>query len=43
MWAKSKLPKMECSGSLTPPFVTNNCVTADVIYSTAHVHHEVLT
>ena len=32
---------MACSGSLTPCFV-NNYITAEIIYSTVHVHHEVL-
>ena len=32
---------MACSGSLTPSFVNNNHVTAEIIYSTAHAHHKV--
>ena len=31
------------SGSLTPRFVNNNHVTVEIIYSTAHAHHKVLT
>ena len=34
--------KMACSDSLTPCFVNNGYVTAEIIYSTAHVHHKVL-
>ena len=33
---------MVCSDSLTPHFVNNDYVTAEIIYSTAHAHHEVL-
>ena len=43
MWGESKLAKMVCSGSLTPCFVNNDCVTAEIIYSTAHAHYKVLT
>ena len=42
MWGESKLVKMVCSDSLTPHFVNNDYVTAEIIYSTAHAHHEVL-
>ena len=34
---------MAYSGSLTPSFVNNDCVTAEITYSTAHALHEVLT
>ena len=34
---------MECSGSLAPPFVNNDYVTAEIICSTAHACQEVLT
>ena len=43
MWGESKLAKMACLGSLTPPFINNDYVTAETVYSTARVHHEVLT
>ena len=33
---------MVCSGSLAPCFVNNDYVTAEVTYSTAYAHHEVL-
>ena len=39
---ESKLAKMECSGSLTPRFVNKDYVTAEITYSTAQAHHEVL-
>ena len=34
---------MTCSGSLTPQFVNHDYVKAEIIYSTAHAHHEVLS
>ena len=34
---------MECSESLAPHFVNNDHVTAEVIYSTVHACHKVLT
>ena len=34
---------MACSGSLTPCFVYNDYVTAQIAYSTAHACHKVLT
>ena len=34
---------MAYSGSLTPSFVNNDHVTAEITYSTAHALHEVLT
>ena len=34
---------MAYSGSLAPCFVNNDCVMAEIIYSTAHALHEVLT
>lgn len=40
---ESKLAKMVCSGSLSPCFVNNEYVTAEIIYSIAHACHEVLT
>ena len=39
---ESKLAKMACSGSLAPHFLKNDYVTAETIYNTACVHHEVL-
>ena len=39
---RQQMGKMTCSGSLTPPFVNNDYVTAKIVYSTAHAHHEVL-
>ena len=41
LWGESKLGKMACSGSLAPHLVNNNCVSAEVIYTTAHAHHKV--
>ena len=45
---KNKLAKMVCSGSLTPGslafapgFVNSDYVTAEITYSTVHVHHGV--
>ena len=40
VWRESKLAKV-CSGSLTPRFVNNDYVTAEIIYTTAHARHEV--
>ena len=37
------MAKMACSGSLAPHFVNNDCVTAEIVYSTAHARHEVLS
>ena len=37
---ESKRTKMAWSGSLTPCFVNNDYVTVELMYSTAHVHHE---
>ena len=42
LWGDSKLAKTEWSGSLTSRVVSNACVTAELAYSAAHVHHEVL-
>ena len=42
VWGESKLAKMACSSSLTPSFVNNASVTAEITYSTAQAHHEVL-
>ena len=42
MWGESKLAKMVCSGSLTPRFVNNDYVKAEITHSTAPVCHEVL-
>ena len=33
---------MGCSGSLAPHFINNDYLTAEIIYSTAQAHHEVL-
>ena len=41
MWGKSILAKMALSGSLAPLFV-NDCVTAEITYSTVHAHQAVL-
>ena len=43
MWEESKLAKGACSGSLTPGFVNNDYLTAEIIYRTAHVRHKGLT
>ena len=50
MQGKCKLAKMAWSGSLAPcplalapHFVNNDYVTAEIAYSTEHVHHEVFT
>ena len=40
-WGESKLSKLPCSGSLTPCFVNNDYVIAEIVYSTAYAHHEV--
>ena len=37
VWGESKLAKKVCSGSLIPRFVNNDCVTAEIVYSTAHL------
>ena len=37
------MAKMACSGSLARHFVNNDCVTAELVYSTAHARHEVLS
>ena len=42
LWGESQLARKAWSGSLPPHFINNNCVTAEIIYSTAHVPHEVL-
>ena len=42
MWGEGKLAKMACSGSLNPCFVNNDYKIAEIIYSIAHVCHEVL-
>ena len=42
-WGESKLAKMSCSGSVATCFINNDHVTAEIIYSTARVCHEVLT
>ena len=34
VWGESELAKMAHSGSLAPCFVNNDCVTAEIIYST---------
>ena len=43
LWGDSKLAKMAYPGSLASRFVNNDYVTAEIIYSTAPMHHEVLT
>ena len=43
VWRETKLAKMECSGSLAPRFVNNDSIMAEVINSTQHAHHEVLS
>ena len=40
LWGQSKWAKVACSGSLAACFVNNDYVTAEIIYSTAHVCHE---
>ena len=42
LWGDSKLAKMAYPGSLASRFVNNDYVTAEIIYSTAHVHHKEL-
>ena len=42
LWGERKLAKIACSGSLAPPFVDNDYVTAEITYSTVHPHQEVL-
>ena len=39
---RSKLAKMVCSGPFTPHIVNDDCVTAEITYSTEHVWHEIL-
>ena len=39
LWGESKLAKVVCPGSLLPGFVNNDHATAEIIYSTARVHH----
>ena len=41
LWGRSKLANLACSGSLAPRFVNNDCVTAEIIYSTGDVRDEV--
>ena len=41
LWGESKLAKMVCSGSLALRFVNNDHITAELMYSTVHAHHEV--
>ena len=43
LWGDSKLAKMAYPGSLASRFVNNDYVTAEIIYSTAPMRHEVLT
>ena len=42
LWGQNKLAKVACSGSLAPCFINNDYVIAEIIYSTAHVHHKEL-
>ena len=39
---REKISQDGCSGSLAPRFVNNDYLTAEIIYSTAQAHHEVL-
>ena len=39
---RSKLAKMACSGPFTPHIVNDDCVTAEITYSTEHVCQEIL-
>ena len=39
---RTTVDKIACSDALTPRSVNNGYVTAEIIYSTAHVHHRVL-
>ena len=41
LWGRSKLANLACSGSVAPSIVNNDYVTAEIIYSTGHVHDEV--
>ena len=41
VWGESKLAKKVCSGSLTPCFVNNDYVTAEISYTTERASHEV--
>ena len=43
VWGESRLAKMAHSGFLIPPFINNDCVTTEIVYSTVHTHYEVLT
>ena len=43
LWGESKLAKKACSGYLAPCSVNNDCTTAEIIYSSPHVHHEAFT
>lgn len=36
---ETKLAKMVCSGRLTPRFLNNDCVTAELTYSAVHAGH----
>ena len=40
---RDQISQMARSGSLAPRFVDNEYLTAEIIYSTVHVYHEVLT
>ena len=42
MWGESKLAKMDCSDFITPRFINNDYVRAEIIYSTVHAPHKVL-
>ena len=43
VWGESRLVKMARSGFLIPPFINNDCVTTEIVYSTVHTRYEVLT
>ena len=42
MWRENKLAKMACSSSFAPRLVNNDYVTAEIIYSIAHVQQGLL-
>ena len=43
VWRETKLAAMDCSASLAPHFVNNDQVMAEIIHSTEHACHEVLS
>lgn len=42
LWGDRKLAMTAFLGSLAQCFVSNDCVTIEIIYSTAHALHKVL-